>query len=88
MEVLFAKQFKKDIQKVSDAKLAAKIEGVILKVKSSHNLSGIENIKKLAGFKTAYRIRIGDYRVGFLYENNIVIFSVFGNRKDIYRKFP
>lgn len=88
MQVLFSKQFLKDIHKLRDAKLAGKIEGVILKAKSSHNLSEIENVKKLAGFKTAYRIRIGDFRIGLLYESNIVTFSVFGNRKEIYRKFP
>ena len=88
MEVLFAKQFLKDIHKLRDAKLASKVGDVILKVKSSHNLSEIENVKKLAGFKTAYRIRIGDFRIGFLYEHNVVTFSVFGNRKEIYRKFP
>ncbi|MFI5163633.1 MAG: type II toxin-antitoxin system RelE/ParE family toxin [Bacteroidia bacterium] len=65
MQVLFAKQFLKDIHKLRDAKLAGKVEDVIIKIKSSHNLSEIENVKKLAGFKTAYRIRIGDYRIGF-----------------------
>ena len=88
MEVLFAKQFQKDIHKIRDKKLAAKVEEIIIKIKSSHNLSEIENVKKLVGFRTAYRIRIGDYRIGFLYERNIVTFSVFGSRKDIYRNFP
>ena len=88
MEVLFAKQFLKNIHKLRDAKLAGKVEEIVLKIKSSHNLSEIENVKKLVGFKTAYRIRIGDYRIGFLYEHNVVTFSVFGNRKDIYRNFP
>lgn len=88
MEVLFAKQFLKDVHKLRDAKLAGKVEDVIEKVKSSHNLSEIENVKKLAGFKYAYRIRLGDFRIGLLYENNVVTFSVLGNRKEIYRRFP
>ena len=45
MEVLFAKQFLKDIHKLRDAKLAGKVEDVILKVKSAHNVSKIENVK-------------------------------------------
>jgi mRNA interferase RelE/StbE len=88
MEIFFARQFLKDIHKLRDAKLAGKVENIILKIKSSDNLSEIENVKKLVGFKTAYRIRIGDYRIGFLYEHNIVTFAVFGNRKEIYQKFP
>jgi mRNA interferase RelE/StbE len=88
MEVLFAKQFLKDVHTLRDAKLASKVEDIVLKVKSAHNLSEIKNVKKLAGFKTAYRVRIGDYRIGFLYEHHIVTFSVLGNRKEIYRKFP
>ena len=88
MEVFFTKSFYREIGKVRDKKLAAKIEEVIIKVKNAKQFSEIENLKKLTGFKNAYRIRIGDYRIGILYEKNAVTFSVFGNRKDIYKFFP
>ena len=50
--------------------------------------SEINNIKKLKGFKSAYRIKMGDYRIGFILENNLIKLSRIMNRKEIYRYFP
>jgi mRNA interferase RelE/StbE len=88
MEVLFTNAFKKSIEKIRDKKLAEKVEAVILKVKQAGQLDEIENLKKLSGFKKYYRIRIGDFRIGIIYENNSITFAVFANRKDIYKYFP
>jgi mRNA-degrading endonuclease RelE of RelBE toxin-antitoxin system len=38
--------------------------------------------------KNAYRIRIGDYRVGFYLIKDEIIFSRVLNRKEMYRYFP
>jgi len=48
----------------------------------------IPNLKKMKGHTNAYRIRFGDYRIGFLFENNTIILSRVMNRKEIYRYFP
>ena len=48
----------------------------------------IKNFKKLKGYKNAYRIKIGDYRIGVFIENKIVEFARVVHRKDIYRVFP
>jgi mRNA interferase RelE/StbE len=50
--------------------------------------SDIPNIKKLRGHSSAYRIKLGDYRIGLFIEENTVIFAAFEHRKDIYNKFP
>jgi len=55
---------------------------------AASSLQDIPKIKKLAGFKTAFRIRTGSYRIGILYENNIIYFVAFAHRKDIYKQFP
>ena len=65
-------------------KLAAFIEDLL----QADSLSGLANIKKLKGYKTAYRMRMGDYRIGFLLENATVTLSRAMNRKEIYRYFP
>lgn len=88
MEVLFTKKFHKEISKIRDKKLAHTLESIILQVKSAKHLPDISGLKKLAGYKNAYRIRTGEYRIGFILENNTVIFSAFNNRKDIYKYFP
>jgi mRNA interferase RelE/StbE len=48
----------------------------------------INNIKKLQGYDNAYRIRIGDYRLGIIFYGEALIFERVLHRKDIYRYFP
>ncbi len=48
----------------------------------------IPHLKKMKGYKNAYRIRFGDYRIGFLFENNSIVLSRVMNRNEIYRYFP
>jgi mRNA interferase RelE/StbE len=54
----------------------------------TESIMQIPNIKKLKGFKSAYRIRMGDYRIGIIFQHRTVYFMAFANRKDIYRIFP
>jgi mRNA interferase RelE/StbE len=48
----------------------------------------ITNLKKLKNYENAYRIRIGDYRIGCVYDGEIVTFQRVLHRKEIYRYFP
>ncbi|WP_218651862.1 type II toxin-antitoxin system RelE/ParE family toxin [Nostoc sp. C052] len=48
----------------------------------------ITNLKKLQGYENAYRIRVGDYRIGLIFDGEIVLFQRVLHRKDIYRYFP
>jgi mRNA interferase RelE/StbE len=52
------------------------------------NLSEIPNLIKLKGYGNAYRIRIGDYRVGFFIYKETIQFSRVLHRREIYRYFP
>jgi mRNA interferase RelE/StbE len=88
MKVLFERKFLKDISSVSDKKLKSSVEQIIIALEKASSLKEIPNIKKLKGEKGAYRIRIGEYRVGFYTTGNIVVLARFLNRKEIYRYFP
>ncbi|MFN6562348.1 MAG: type II toxin-antitoxin system RelE family toxin [Nostoc sp. ChiSLP01] len=48
----------------------------------------ITNLKKLQGYENAYRIRVGDYRIGLIFDGETVLFQRVLHRKDIYRYFP
>lgn len=48
----------------------------------------IPNCIKLVGHEFFYRIRVGDYRIGFRLDGETVIFMRVVHRKDIYRFFP
>ncbi len=88
MRVLFVKAFEKEISKIKDKKLALSVQFIINTIAASESLRTVANVKKLEGHKFAYRIRLGHYRIGFYYQNDVVTFAAFGYRKDIYKKFP
>ena len=74
MEIEFRESFEKDLQKIKDAKILSKTYATITHIEAAPKLETIANIKKLKGYKNYYRIRIGDFRVGILYENRILVF--------------
>ena len=47
-----------------------------------HGLLG--NIKRLHDAEAAFRLRMGDYRILFDVENNVIVIRRIGNRKDVY----
>ena len=88
MQVEFSSKFSKDIDSISQKSIKLNLIKLIQLFESSQNLNNIPNLKKLVGHKSAYRVRIGDYRVGFFYENQKVLFARVIHRKDIYKLFP
>ena len=48
----------------------------------------IPHIKKMEGFNTFYRTRVGDYRIGLEMKKDTLWFIIIANRKEIYKKFP
>lgn len=88
MQVEFLSKFSKDIDHISQKSVKANVARLIRLVESESDLNNIPNLKKLVGHKSAYRVRIGDYRVGFFYEGRKVIFARIVHRKDIYKVFP
>jgi mRNA interferase RelE/StbE len=88
MQVEFLSRFSKDLDTINQKTIKTNIVKLIETIESVDNLSQISNLKKLVGHKSAYRIRIGDYRVGFFFENKKVIMARVVHRKDIYKVFP
>lgn len=88
MIIKYNRSFKKDIAKVRTAKSKIALKAVILELKEKENLSSIAGVKKIAGHPTAYRIRIGKYRLGFFYKDGTISLQRFVKRNDIYKVFP
>jgi mRNA interferase RelE/StbE len=42
------------------------------------------DIKRLHGAEAAYRLRMGDYRILFDVEGDVIVIRRIGNRKDVY----
>ncbi len=88
MTIEFKSSFLKQLQKLKDKALQDTIYKVIVSVEHASAIEDIPKIKKLAGYSTYYRIRVGDYRIGLNVIDNIVYFVTFDHRKDIYKYFP
>ncbi|MEO8086059.1 MAG: type II toxin-antitoxin system RelE/ParE family toxin [Bacteroidota bacterium] len=88
MEVEFLQSFSKDIDAVRSTDLKKKIAKIIVQVEMAERFSTLHNIKKMKGHPHAYRIRVGDYRIGLFIEDTLVQFARFAHRKEIYRLFP
>jgi mRNA interferase RelE/StbE len=88
MDVLYTKQFSKDIARIKDKRLKDKILSTIQEVKESKIFLEINQLKKIKKHKNTYRIKIGNYRIGIYISGNVVEFARFVHRKDIYRYFP
>ncbi|MBV5304360.1 MAG: type II toxin-antitoxin system RelE/ParE family toxin [Chlorobium sp.] len=88
MTIIFEQRFAKELRRLRDDKLLAKVKAIIIECKEAENLTGIRNLKKLRGYDTYYRIRAGDYRIGIECAGNQLIFTRILHRKEIYKNFP
>jgi len=84
----FRESFLKDVKRIKEKGLKKKVAAVITEAKAASSLSAIRNVKKMEGSESYYRVRIGDYRIGFRLHDKTLIFLRCLHRKDIYRYFP
>ena len=88
MQVDYLKKFSKDLDVINQMSVKASLLRIITLMETVNSLDKIPETKKLKGHKSAYRTRIGDYRLGFFFENFTISIARFVHRKDIYRLFP
>ncbi|GAC1532487.1 MAG: type II toxin-antitoxin system toxin RelE3 [Sediminibacterium sp.] len=88
MKVNVQKLFEKDIYKISDQKTARLIGIAMEEMEKADSLSDLRNIKKMVAKGNYYRMRIGNYRLGFKVETDTIVLLRFMHRKDIYSYFP
>ena len=89
MIVEFDKSFYRHLNKINDKNDLAKIESCILRLEKAPVLRDLSEAKKLTGFKSYYKIRIGDYRLGFQkLSSNKIKLIIIARRSDIYKQFP
>lgn len=88
MRVEFLSSFNKDLNKINSAQVRQSIKSLILKLEKAESLQQITQLKKLKGHPDAWRIRLGNYRVGLFYSDQIIQLARVVDRKDIYKVFP
>ncbi len=87
MNIDIRRTFTKDADKLP-ANIQRQVALIITNLQQAKQLSQIKDCKKIKGSKTAYRIRLSQYRIGFFFENEIIELVRVMGRKDIYKYFP
>jgi mRNA interferase RelE/StbE len=81
-ELLFTSRAEKQLSKLP----ITTIKKILYKLEQAAEFPEKADLKKLRGFEDLWRIRIGDFRVIFKYENETMIVTKVGHRKDIYKQ--
>ena len=87
MKCEIRKSFVKDADNLP-APVQKELAKIIVTIDFANQLSDLAICKKLKGFKTVFRIRLGQYRLGFFFENEIIEIVRFLPRKYMYKIFP
>ncbi|MCA1715517.1 MAG: type II toxin-antitoxin system RelE/ParE family toxin [Actinobacteria bacterium] len=76
------------MRKIRDESLRRRIRETIERVETAETLREVPNLTKISESSGFYRIRVGDYRIGIVVEEDEVEFVRFLHRRDVYRYFP
>ena len=91
MKIIATRQFEKDVKRIPKD-IASKVKAFTLQIKEVSDFDQIKNssIRHLIGDyeREYYRLRIGNYRLGFSIENNVVYLNTVKPRGEIYKHFP
>lgn len=88
MNTFFRESFDRDLAAVTDPGLLRRIQKMIEQVEAARSFQEIPNLKRLEAKGKYFRIRLGDYRVGLVFEQGAVTFVRCLHRREIYRYFP
>jgi mRNA interferase RelE/StbE len=88
MKVLFRKSFSRDLKGIKDWPVLDRITKAVAEVEAAPGPQVIPGLTKLSGTQNCYRIRVGDYRLGIVMEQDVVTFARCLHRRDLYRFFP
>lgn len=88
MNTAFRESFDADLAEIMDVALLRRIKKAIEQVEAAKTFQQIPNLKRLEASGKYYRLRVGDYRIGFVFESGRVTFVRCLHRKEIYRYFP
>ena len=89
MKVEYLPSFLKDLKALKSAPVFEQVKAIVFEeIPNLTDLQTIINLKKLKSDDSAYRLRVGDYRIGFYFDGETITFVRVLHRKDIYRYFP
>jgi mRNA interferase RelE/StbE len=89
MKVGYRKLFLKDLYRLRKTDVYGRIKELVFEtLPDSEVLSEVSGLKPLRHSKNAFRIRLGEYRIGLKQEGDLIEVVRVLHRKDFYRYFP
>ena len=89
MTVLHSDFFCDDFERIMDKNIIRRANHAIEKLEAANSLREVANIKSMQGYPGFYRIRFGDFRIGFqLVDENTIVLLAIEHRSVFYRGFP
>ncbi len=94
IKTLYEKKFLKDLKNLKSSPYFAKIRDFCFEeVEKCENIEAVlqlPNIRKMEGFESYYRFRVGDYRIGteIQTDEKLLIFLRVLHQNEIYKFFP
>ena len=89
MNVEYLPTFIQDLKALKSTSVYNSIKALVFEeILGYESFQEISNLKKLKAYDHAYRIRMGDYRIGLFFDNETITFARILHRKEIYRYFP
>jgi mRNA-degrading endonuclease RelE of RelBE toxin-antitoxin system len=89
MKYQIARRFKKDLDKINDKKILAKVRKCIEAIGTSQSLSEIPDLEALKGFSGYYRIKFDyRYRIGIFWNSEVIEILKIESREGFYKNFP
>lgn len=89
MNCEYMPSFIKDLKALKSTPVFEYVKSLVFdEIPSYSSLDEISNLKKLKDSDSAYRLRVGDYRIGLTVVGDTITFVRVLHRKEIYRYFP
>jgi mRNA interferase RelE/StbE len=91
MEIIYKKQFLKDLERFPP-KVQANVKLTLDKLYAAESLEAAQvdyaRMEGQAGGQNYFRVRIGGFRMGLEYVDGRIIVMLIASRGDVYKKFP
>ena len=84
MQVRFTTQFNRDLGRIPDRRVAQSVEQAIDTLKAANRLTEVPAVPWPVNRALRYRMRLGDYRLVMLMDDEGLILEGFLHRREVY----
>ena len=89
MIVIHSDFFCDDFERILDKNIIRRADKAVDKLEAANSIKEVANIKSMQGAPGFYRLRFGNYRIGFqTIDKDTIVLLAIDRRSVFYRRFP